>query len=75
MTIIDLINAISSGIDNGLLLIGNIKLAYLAFWSFAGPLLGWAWYRAFESVYLFAWLPYKARKRHDASFNGTTIDG
>jgi len=75
MTIIDLINAISSGFHNGLLWIGNIKLWQLAFWSLAGPLLGWAWFKAFESVYLFAWLPYKARKQHDASFNGTTIDG
>ena len=74
MTIIDLINAIGSTFNNGILWVGNTRLWQLAFWSVAGPLLAWAWFRAFVSVYVHAWLPYKARKQHDASFAGTTID-
>lgn len=81
MTLIDLINAVGNGIDgiftgigNLFVWIGNIKIAYLIYWSFAGSLLAWAWYKAFEAVYWYAWVPYKARKRDDASFNGRTID-
>lgn len=74
MTLMDLFNLIGSGFDATFTWIGNIKLAYLAFWSVAGPLLLWSWGRVAESIYVHCWLPRKARKAADQQFEGVTID-